>query len=290
MTHNYKKYDIGELRRLANAKEPTPINMVLDRKTVDFLLDLNTNNRRLNPSAVDSFLRSYDKIGWKCSESLCVTNESTLGNGQHRLTGLKRRGYPAGICATVVFGVDRESMLCIDQHSKRSATAAVKIAAGRDCRKEMLAAIRFDMLCDQDAMLIGSTSVQPSELIDRLAEWETYMLEMPLLFHAQTIGTKKIALTSSMVIAIVHYRQRAGLVKANDFLRGFWGDVDRPASSPERKAMNYRLTTTTFRGHSAITSIYRLFAWLLIAHYENRKNPRLIEASDWGVLRNKRTR
>lgn len=290
MTSTYRKYSLDELRQLSNAKEPMPVNLVLDRETVDFLLNLNTNNRTLSQRVVDSFLSSYDKIGWKCTESFCVTNESTLGNGQHRLTGLKKRDYPEGICATVVFGVDRESMLVIDQHSKRSATAAVKIAAGHDCRKEMLAAIRFDMLCNQDEMMIGSSSVQPSELIDRLDEWETYALEMPLLFHIQTIGTKKIALTSSMVIAIVHYRQRAGLERANDFLRGFWGDMDRPTHSPERKAMNYRLTTTNFRGHSAITTIYRIFAWLLIAHYEKRKNPRLYEASDWGVLRNKRVR
>lgn len=38
---------------------------------------------------------------------------------------------------------------------------------------------------------------------------------------------------------IVHYRQRAGVDLANDFLLGFWGERERPADSSERKAMDY---------------------------------------------------
>ncbi len=147
--------------------EPTPVNLVLDKETVDFLLSLNTNNRRLSQSAVEAFLRSYDNIGWKSSETLCVTNESKLGNGQHRLTGLEQRNYPAGCCTTVVFGVDKESLLVVDQHSKRSATAAIKIAAGGNYNTNILAAIRHDILCKPESMSIGSATVQPSELIEQ---------------------------------------------------------------------------------------------------------------------------
>lgn len=289
-TSTYRKYSIEELQVLAKAVVPTPVNLVLDRETIDFLLSLNTNNRRLNSSAVESFLRSYDQIGWKSTETLCVTDESKLGNGQHRLTGLKQRNYPPGCFTTVVFGVDKESLLAIDQHSKRSATAAVKIAAGGNYGTNILAAIRHDILCNTETMSIGTASVQPSELIDRLGQWEMYAKEMPLLFHQQVVGKKSVALTSPMVLAVVHYRQRAGLEKANDFLLGFWGDKDRPASSPERKAMDFRITTTQTRGSVATSAMYRTFAWLLIAHYEGRNNPRIQEATDWGRLKTMRTR
>lgn len=260
---------------------------ILDQGTVDFLLGLNTNNRTLTQRVVDSLVASITGIGWKSTESLCVTVDGQLGNGQHRLTALKRLGYPDGVFVTVVFGADKDSVLVIDQHSKRTATASIKMSLGKTCSCSMLSAIRHDILINAEAMTMSSGIVQPAELQAKLAEWERYAEEMPMLFHTQKIGTKSISLTGAMVAAVVHYRQRAGVAKANDFLLGFWGDRDRAATSPERKAMNYRLTARVTRGEIGSRSAYRTFAWLLVAHYEGRKNPVIREASDWAMLQNK---
>ena len=284
---NYSTKTYQELRELANAKTPTPVNLILDKPTIRFLLDLNVNNRNLVPSVVNTLIRSIGNVGWKSAESLCVTSEAKLGNGQHRLTALEALGYPEGICATVVFGVDHDSILVLDQHSKRSAVASLKISLGQTYKPQFLAAIRQDILCNAETMSIGSRSIHTSELTIKLNEWERYRKEMPLLFHFKTVGIKLVSMTAPMVLAIVHYRQRAGVNKANNFLKGFWGEKDVAPDSPEQKAMNYRLTMNSF--HQRPGSIYRVFAWLLLAHYEKRGNPKIREAASWGILNNIRT-
>ena len=288
MTSMYKQYGTSVLRVLLNAQEPMPVNLVLDRETVDFLLALNTGNRPLRLPAVWSIVDSIKQIGWKSTETLCVTVDRQLGNGQHRLNALKQLGYPANICATVVFGVDRDAILAIDQHNKRSAAASIKFATGKNYSTSFLAAVRHDMVFDPDEMTFRAyTIIPPSAMADKIDEWCQYEKEMPLLFHRQVIGTKTVSLTAPMILAIVHYRQRAGLAKANDFLLGFWGERQRTANSPEQKAMDYRVTMLSKRGKDAESRAYRLFVRMLVAHYEGRRNPRLIEAIDWGTLRNK---
>ena len=285
MTNIYKKYEVRVLRMLLNAPEPTPLNMVLDRETVDFLLELNAGNRPLRLPAVWSIVDSIRQIGWKSSETLCVTVDRQLGNGQHRLNALKQLGYPANICATVVFGVDRDTILTIDQHNKRSAATSIKFATGKNYSTSFLAAVRHDMIFNPDTMSFSSEIISPSAMTEKIAEWCLYEKEMPLLFRRQVIGTKNVSLTAAMILAIVHYRQRTGVAKANDFLLGFWGERQRPANSPERKAMDYRVTMLSKRGTDAGSKAYRLFVRMLVAHYEGRHNPRMIEAFDWGTLR-----
>ena len=289
MTNIYKKYTTRELREFTHCAEPTPVHLILDQAAVDFLLGLNTNNRTLSQRVVDSLICSINGIGWKMTETLCVTVDEQLGNGQHRLTALKPLGYPQGICATVVFGVDKASVLVINQHSKRTSSASIRMASGQNYSCALLSAVRHAILFNSETMALSSGIVQPAELQAKLEEWEGYAQEMPLLFHTQKVGTKSVSLTGAMIVAIVHYRQRAGLVKANDFLLGFWGDIDRPLGSAERKAMNYRLTVGVSRGSLGSRSAYRTFARLLVAHYEGRKNPVIREASDWGILQDKTT-
>ena len=284
---NYVKRSIDELRCWLFARQPVPVNLILDRTAIDFLLAINDNNRRLNPDNVQLTINSIKKIGWVCSETLCVTCEGRLGNGQHRLTALKQLGYPEGIRATVVFGVDSGSLLGIDQHSKRSTMASIKIEVGKSYRANFLSAIRLDIQYNPNSMSFGRMRVHPSEISEKIDDWEKYCLDMPFLVHQQTIGLKHISLTAPMILAVVHYRQRAGVNKANDFLKGFWGEKDVAPDSPEQKAMNYRLTMNSF--HQRPGSIYRVFAWLLLAHYEKRGNPKIREAASWGILNNIRT-
>ena len=287
MTNFYKKYEPHVLQGLLNAQEPTPVNMILDRETVDFLLALNTGNRPLSLRAVWSIVDSIKNIGWKSTETLCVTVDRLLGNGQHRLTALRELDYPPNICATVVFGVDREAILTIDQHNKRSTVTSIKFATGKSYSTSFLAAVRHDMIFNPDTMSFSSDIVSPSAMADKIDEWCLYEKEMPSLFRRQVVGTKSVALTAPMILAIVHYRKRTSVAMANDFLRGFWGERQRSADSPECKAMDYRVTMLTKRGTDAGSKAYRLFVRMLVAHYEGRRNPRMIEAVDWGTLRDK---
>lgn len=118
MTSIYKNYTTDQLREFAQMKTPTPIHLVLDRDTIDYLLSLNTNNRRMSQKCVGALISSINKIGWKTTESFCVTESRQLADGQHRLVALQQLGYPENICATVIFGANTESILA--NHNMKS--------------------------------------------------------------------------------------------------------------------------------------------------------------------------
>lgn len=282
----YKTYSLLDLCRFTASKIPTPVNLVLDQTAIDFLLSLNTNNRTLNRHHVQSIIESIRRLGWKQTDSFCVTTESWLGNGQHRLTALRCLGYPKDIFATVIFGVDRDSVLVIDQHSKRTVAASVKLSTGKKHTNYFLAAIRHDLLMDPSpgVMSMSNDHVSTAELAEHLEKWEQYSQEMPLLFHQQTFGVKTIRLTSAMIVAVVHYRRRAGVATANHFLNGFWGIENRPAHSAENKALHFRLTSNLPHGISGSSYVYQIFVGFLLAHYEGRRNPCIKKALHWGRL------
>ncbi|MGL4594885.1 MAG: hypothetical protein ACRCUY_09175 [Thermoguttaceae bacterium] len=89
----YQRASESELRFFSQLKRPTPVNMILDKTAVEFLLSLNTNNRSVNPERVAKLAWSIHNVGWKTCESLCVTQFSKLGNGQHRLFALQKLGF-----------------------------------------------------------------------------------------------------------------------------------------------------------------------------------------------------
>ncbi len=284
----YRKLTLRELTQLVNSKTPTPVNVILDRETIEFLLSLNSNNRNLNPTRVRALASEIDRIGWKSSETLCVSEEAELGNGQHRLYALRSLGYPDGIKTTIVFGVDWETVLTIDQHGRRSSSASVKIATGKKHDNTALATIRCDINCNTrpNRMTIGSDPVSPSQIVAAMAAWQRYFEEMPQLLQSRKVGAVVTRMTAPMILAVVHYRRRAGVEKANDFIAGFWGDKEVTSASPELKAMNFRATFRAHSGDRSQTYQYRVFVYFLLAHFEGRKNPSTKEAMDWGRLRN----
>lgn len=283
----YHAYELPALRLMSQLKETVPINLILDKTTVDFLLSLNTNNRNVNTNCVQQLMASIGTYGWKCSETLCVTNKSVLGNGQHRLMALKELGYPPNVFATVVFGVDDATVLTLDQHQKRSANAALKIRTGKSYSQTLLGTVRAAANCDTmpGRMFIGRSTVPLGHLQRYLPYWTKWFEQIPLLFSSRKIGDTKIQLTSTEALAVVQYAQRAGVDQANDFLAGFFGEKEVATDSPEHKALMFRLTSKRAASSWLQTHLYRVFVYFLLAHYVRKRNPQTKQAIHWGVLK-----
>jgi hypothetical protein len=283
----YHAYELPALCLMAQQKEPVPVNLILDKTAVDFLLSLNTNNRNVTPNHVQQLMASIGTCGWKSSETLCVTNKAVLGNGQHRLMALKELGYPASVCATVVFGVDDATILTLDQHQKRSANAAIKIRTGKSYSQTLLGTVRAAIDCSTlpGRMSIGTNGISPEQLQQHLPYWTKWFEQIPLLFSSRKIGDTKFQLTSTEALAVVQYAQRAGVDQANDFLSGFFGEKEVATDSPEHKALMFRLTSKRATGSWWQTHLYRVFVNILLAHYARKRNPRIKESLHWGVLK-----
>ncbi|MGL6195262.1 MAG: hypothetical protein ACRC2T_10630, partial [Thermoguttaceae bacterium] len=241
---SYHHLTADELIVLSQLQSPTPVNMVLDKTAVGFLLSLNTNNRNVSASNVRQLKESFCNNGWKCSETLCVTSKAVLGNGQHRLIALTELGYPAKVHATVVFGVDDVTVLTLDQHQKRSAPAALKIRTGKSYSSTLLGTVRAGICCNTNPgrMYIGTDVLKPERLQYDMPLWTVWFDKLPLLFTSRKVGTSTYKLTSAEALAVVHYSKRAGTVMANRFLNGFFGEMEVSTDSPEHKALMFHVT------------------------------------------------
>lgn len=84
------------------------------------LLEQNFSNRRINETTVRAIAHDIKAGHWQLNgESLIVTADGELNDGQNRLTAIVRAGIP--VQSVVVFGVTRKSRLTVDMGAARTA-------------------------------------------------------------------------------------------------------------------------------------------------------------------------
>jgi hypothetical protein len=102
--------------------------VTLNKGMVDALLAINTKNRAVRKSVVDSYVREIQNGKWiLTNQGIGISENGELIDGQHRLLAIKECGYPP-IRVVVVRGLSEDSMIAVDQHSKRSARDLLQFA------------------------------------------------------------------------------------------------------------------------------------------------------------------
>jgi hypothetical protein len=92
----------------------------------EWLLKLNTNNRRLSRAGVERFCKILQDETWKVTgETIVVSEEGVLHDGQHRLTAIKTTGI--AILMDVRFGIDPEAIHATGTGQKRTAAHVLGI-------------------------------------------------------------------------------------------------------------------------------------------------------------------
>lgn len=95
---------------------------------VDALLEMNTRNRKVRPAVVQRYRRDIASGNWfLTNQGIGVSECGVLMDGQHRLLAIKEEGYPP-VPLLVVYGLDLDSQLVIDQQAKRSARDILSFA------------------------------------------------------------------------------------------------------------------------------------------------------------------
>jgi hypothetical protein len=91
-----------------------------DKRLIDTLLSMNTNNRRIKTRHV-AYLRNEIRSGkWSLTnQGVGVTVDDVLCDGQHRLEAIKAEGYPP-VEFVLVTGLPEEAGRYVDLHVKRT--------------------------------------------------------------------------------------------------------------------------------------------------------------------------
>ena len=115
--------------RLATGKTSMTVEMMKITPAIaeQMLERCNTNNRPLNQAKVDSYTDQMLRGLWKkTAQTVSISTDSRLNNGQHRLHAIIKSGMPLDMF--VVFGEDRDAFLVTDVQRPRSAGDALHIA------------------------------------------------------------------------------------------------------------------------------------------------------------------
>lgn len=102
--------------------------VTMNRQMVDSLLSMNTKNRGIKKSVVERYARDMVSGKWPLTcQGIGISKEDVLIDGQHRLEAMKLAGYPP-LEVVIVTGLDFDSQMVTDQHTKRSARDVFRLA------------------------------------------------------------------------------------------------------------------------------------------------------------------
>lgn len=193
---------------------------------VEFLLSLNTHNRKLKSSNVD-LLSSEIKAGrWKLTnQGIGITKDGRLVDGQHRLEAIKKAGFlPVEI--VVVTGLDDGAQAVVDKHSKRSQADVIKLLMNRSVSSQMVAAanVMLRVRSGQSGFYMDTSLASDFAVADLVAEHsDAFDLIMP------AVGSKTRA---GVCAALVEYGIRYDVDAAVEFAEKIKTGLSLGANDP----------------------------------------------------------
>ena len=105
-------------------------NVCLNKDTIEFLLSLNKNNRRIKKESVNAYIHSFQTTGYACINLMHVSKFGELADGQHRLLALRslcNSGFIKESWQLVKFGTTEITKLDIDNGVSRSFKDTLKL-------------------------------------------------------------------------------------------------------------------------------------------------------------------
>lgn len=115
----------GELKEIAGSRFKGIVNVLLTPDTVDYLLSINNNNRKVKRETVYAYEHDFESIGYECIALMTIDDNGDFADGQHRLLALKHlfaKGWkPEPIWQLVNLSVSKKMTESIDTGVTRSA-------------------------------------------------------------------------------------------------------------------------------------------------------------------------
>lgn len=208
---------MGKLPFDINKKAATIIRA--DKDNVDYLLELNKNNRNLKKKHTRWIRDALEGNEFVLTgQGIAISDKGGLIDGQHRLTAIRDAGYPA-VELLVVTGLDERAKIYVDQGAKRSIADMLKIVLDKSVTNKMAAAARTALaIYENDDGFVIRTEKQPLQtVVDYVLENEVALTDI-----IENLG--KACSRAGVSAALLHYGRlfyiEAALVLASHVGKG----------------------------------------------------------------------
>lgn len=237
------------------------------------LLENNPDNRKLNERVVLAITRDIKAGHWQLNgESIIITQDGELNDGQNRLTAIIRADMP--VQSLIAFGVTRKSRMTVDMGISRSA-AQFLMMRGVANSNRIAAAARLQLM-----FLSGTVSgagLRTKQ--DVVAEFEDYSDE--ILRAHEAVGRSKFvdAVSGYSFLTIAYLNiHRADSLHCDTFFEqlaiGANLDRDDPILWLRQKLVELKNTKQKIRAESRLELVIRYWnAWAAGAKMKSHIKP-----------------
>lgn len=201
-------------------------------------LDGNRNNRRLRPAVVDRYAADMAAGRWTpSSDSIAISRDGRLLNGQHRMTALVRANCTVGMWVTT--GMPEESFRNMDRGASRT-FADYLDGTGEQHSRELTAALSR-AVSYQRSRTTGLWALHGERVTDN--DRSDYLADHPELRHSIAVcfgrTIKQATNTPSSLLALAHHmiEGAAGREAADLFMHHLTTQDREPADGTIHSAL-----------------------------------------------------
>lgn len=251
--------------------------LIANKQLVDWLLSLNTRNRKVKKSVVASLLDVLVKNKFLLTnQGVGVSTDGVLIDGQHRLIAIAEANYPP-VEILVITGLDPKAQSCVDIHAKRSATDVIKLILDRSVGNLAVAAVNFikKLKISDSGFYMASKTPHLDEVAEYLDENSNYLDEI-----LRALGGHSKA---AVVAALHEYAQNYSLDAAKHLAHQIHVGEMLAQHDPAFRLRLY-LSKHTSGGGAMQLETYQHTVSACIAHARNEKLQLLRQSTSWDRL------
>lgn len=143
--------------------EPYFFNTTLTPEDADYILELNTRNRRVTSGNLNKLLRNMNEGEWTLNGETIIISPDELANGQHRLLALKEHGKPLPFSIALV--PNQSVFRTIDTGRSRSSGDILKINGYKDTNN-LAAALSYLLKYQNSEALTHKGAITSYDVLD----------------------------------------------------------------------------------------------------------------------------
>lgn len=251
--------------------------VIATKQLVDWLLSLNTHNRKIKPTHIKYIRNQINNNNWfLTNQGIGVSKKGVITDGQHRLVSLAEEGYPP-VKILIVFGLDEKAQSVVDTHAKRSQSDVIRLLLNRTVHNQAVAAINATLLVKTDGVKFTYVSGKTDtfEVADIIANDHELISSLFL-----SCGT---SLRSGVIAALMHYAKRYSLDHACALGTQIKEGVNLNKDDPAYRLRDW-LSKNKYGGARGIVDSYSVTVSACIAHAKGETMQLLRPASSWARL------
>lgn len=269
--------NLGANASVCQFKKYTVIAVTTTKALVDYLVSLNTHNRKTRVSQVNRIAEDMARNDFIfTAQGIGINEQGVISDGQHRLFGNIQAGYPP-IDIIIVTGLSPAAQSVVDQQARRSVADALSFLMNTTVTTRAVAAINIlnvtSGLTEAGRPIRWSetkcTGASVARLQELYLEWLDYL--------AIPAGLDSKAPITAPIMA---FAKLFSLEKAMEFVSSFKTGANLSEDSPVLRLRNASKGNTSSTAYDKMRMI-RLTVSACKAFNENRLIKQLRESDAW---------